>query len=150
MGQFRQRISHREGSREPMHIPLFPADFLGIFRMSAEFSHVVYRIAVCLSDACRHKKVFQQMICQHMVYLIATSLLSSAPILSINMKFPWKSVFRISDPDMPGLFPSSSRPIPLIGHFVYSQISVFRKILDYPVTDIPGLDVSITLRALCV
>jgi hypothetical protein len=54
----------------------------------------------------------------------------------------------MSDPDMPDLLPSGSRPIPLIGPVDYSQISGVRKILDYPVTDIPGLDISITLRAL--
>lgn len=83
------------GSQEPMHIPLFPAKFPGIFRMSAKLSLIVYLIVVCLSDACRHKKVFQQLICQRTVYLIATSLLSSAHILSNKYKIPWESVFRM-------------------------------------------------------
>jgi hypothetical protein len=64
--------------------------------MSAELFLIVYLIAVCLSDACRYKKIFQQLICQRTVYLIATSLLSSAPILSINMKPHYElSMFRV-------------------------------------------------------
>jgi hypothetical protein len=42
---------------------------------------IAYLIAVCLSNACRQKKIFQQQTRQHMIYLIATFLLSSAPIL---------------------------------------------------------------------
>jgi hypothetical protein len=54
--------------------------------MSAELFLTAFQIAVCLPDACRQKKVFRQEVCQCTVYLIATSLLSSAPILSVNMK----------------------------------------------------------------
>jgi hypothetical protein len=64
-----------------MRILLCLANSLEIFRMSAEVFLTAYLIAVYLSDACRYKKVFQQLNCQRVVYLIATSLLSSAPIL---------------------------------------------------------------------
>jgi hypothetical protein len=55
--------------------------------MSVELFLPAYLIAVCLSNACRrHKKIFQQMNCQRVVYLIATSLLSSAPILYLKIQ----------------------------------------------------------------
>jgi hypothetical protein len=49
--------------------------------MSAKLYLIAYLIAVCLPDASHRKKVFQQMVCQRTVYLIATFLFSSALIL---------------------------------------------------------------------
>jgi hypothetical protein len=76
-----QLIFHKGDNQVPMRILLCLVNFLKIFQMSAAVFLIAYLIAVCLSNACCHKKVSQQLNYQHVAYPIATSLLSSAPIL---------------------------------------------------------------------